>query len=208
VTIWFWTSRQWRFLVTALATYSIAAAAGLDALAERQRPAIGAALLVLAAAGVILNWLPQPGRDASNSLAPGFAYMTGAESGGQYLARRHESYDAEIWALSHLAPGERVASLDDVRTYYLGPAAIDLNPNYQAEWHLDWSSPPVQRYRALKMNRVAYMIVDANRAYVARTPVDVAWPVLTSDERAAAITRVFAAHDVIVYSIAASPVPR
>lgn len=201
VTLWFWTSRQWRFLTTALATYAIAAAAGLDALAERHRPMIVAALLVLAAASVVLNWLPQPGRDASNSLAPGFAYMTGAQSGDEYLGDRLEGYEAGAWALARLAPGARVASLDDVRSYYLGPAAIDLNPYYQSQWRLDWSAPSGQRYRALSSERVTYLIVNANRAYLARTPVDIDWAVLAADERAAAIRRVYEANDVVVYEL-------
>jgi hypothetical protein len=201
VTLWFWTSRQWRFLTTALATYAIAAAAGLDALAERHRPMIVAALLVLAASSVVLNWLPQPGRDASNSLAPGFAYMTGAESGEEYLARRLEGYEAGAWALARLAPGERMASLDDVRSYYLGPSVIDLNPYYQPQWRLDWSAPPVQRYGALSAARVKYLIVNANRAYLARTPVDVDWTTLAGDERSREIRRVFAANDVVVYEL-------
>jgi len=200
VTVWFWTSRQWRFLMTGVATYAIAAAAGLDALSERYRPAISGALLVLAAASVTLNWLPKPGHDASNSLAPGFAYMAGAQTGAQYLSERLESYDADAWALESLAPGARVASLDDVRAYYLGAAAVDLNPYYQSQWRLDWSASPADRYRALRMDRVQYVIVNANAAYLARTPVDIDWTVLTADERAGAITRVFAAHDVIVYA--------
>jgi hypothetical protein len=202
VAIWFWTARQWRFLMTALATYTIAATAGLDALSERFRPAISTALIVLAAATVALNWLPHPGRDASNSLAPGFAYMTGAQSGKQYLSARLESYDSGEWVLSRLAAGAHVASLDDVRTYYLGPAAIDLNPYYQAQWRLDWTAPAAERYRALKTSRVDYMIVDANPAYLARTPVEIDWAVLTADERTGAIRRVFAAHEVIVYALA------
>ena len=204
VAVWFWTSRQWRFLTTALSTYAIAAAAGLDALAERHRPMIVAALLVLAASSVLLNWLPKPGRDASNSLAPGFAYMGGAENGQAYLARRLEGYEAGAWTLARLAPGERVASLDDVRSYYLGPAAIDLNPYYQAQWRLDWTAPPAQRYRALSGARVKYLIVNANRAYLARTPVDVDWPMLAADERSLAIRRVFAANDVVVYQLTPS----
>jgi len=201
VTLWFWTSRQWRFLTTALATYAIAAAAGLDAVAERHRPMIVSALLVLAASSVVLNWLPQPGRDASNSLAPGYLYLSGAQNGQEYLARRLEGYEAGAWALARLAPGARVASLDDVRTYYLGPAVVDLNPYYQAQWRLDWSAAPAQRYRALSAARVKFLIVNANRAYVARTPVDVDWTTLAADERARAIRRVFASNDVIVYEL-------
>jgi hypothetical protein len=202
VTLWFWTSRQWRFLTTAVATYAIAAAAGLDALAERHRPMIVGALLLLSASSVVLNWLPQPGRDASNSLAPGFAYIAGAETGHEYLSRRLEGYDAGAWALARLAPGDRMASLDDVRSYYLGPAAVDLNPYYQAQWQLDWSAPPAQRYRALSAARVKYLIVNENRAYLARTPVDVDWTTLAADERARAIQRVFAENDVVVYELA------
>jgi len=204
VTVWFWTSRQWRFLMTGLATYAIAAAAGLDALSERHRPAVSWALLVLAAASVTLNWLPKPGRDASNSLAPGFAYITGAQTGAQYLSGRLESYDAGAWALDRLAPGARIASLDDVRSYYLGAAAVDLNPYYQTQWRLDWSTSPATRYGALRMDRVEFIIVDANPAYLARTPVEIDWAVLAADERAGAIKRVFAAHDVIVYAFAQS----
>jgi hypothetical protein len=202
VTVWFWTSRQWRFLATALTTYAIAATAGLDALSERHRPAVTAALLILAAASVTLNWLPQPGRDASNSLAPGFAYMTGAQSGRDYLSGRLEGYDAGEWVLSRLAPDAHVALLDDVRSYYLGPAAIDLNPYYQAKWRLDWAASPADRYRALRLNRVEYLIVNANPAYLARTPVEIDWTALAFDEHAGAIRRVFSAHDVIVFGLA------
>ena len=201
VTVWFWTARQWRFLATALTTYAIAASAGLDALSERHRPFTSAALILLAAASVTLNWLPHPGRDASNSLAPGFAYMAGAQSGREYLSARLESYDAGEWVLARLAPGAHVASLDDVRSYYLGPAAVDLNPYYQSQWRLDWAAPPEARYLALKMDRVEYMIVDANPAYLARTPVEIDWTALAADEHSGAIRRVFAAHDVIVYEL-------
>jgi|SRR5579872_307823 len=198
-TIWFWTSRQWRFLVPAVATYAIAAAAGLDAVAARQRRPITALLLCVSFGGVALDWLPKGGGDASNSIAPAFAYLTGGASGSDYLAARLEFYAADTWAIAHLQSGERIAALDDVRNYYLGGAAVGCNPYYQQRCAIDWSTAPAHRYDRLRDLGVTLLIVNENAAYVRRTPVGVDWAVLNADERAGFLQRAFAANDVIVY---------
>jgi hypothetical protein len=199
-TIWFWTSRQWRFLVPAVATYAIAAAAGLDAVAARQRKPITALLLCVAFAGVGLDWLPKAGGDASNSIAPAFAYVAGGVSGTDYLSARLEFYAADTWAIAHLRGGERIAALDDVRNYYLGAAAIGCNPYYQQRCEIDWSAAPAHRYDRLRELDAALLIVNENAAFVNRTPTGVDWAVLGADERAGVLVRAFAANDVIVYA--------
>ncbi len=205
--VWFWTSRQWRFLVPAIATYAIAAAAGLDALAARQRTPIRALLLVVALAGVALDWLPQPASDASNSISPAYAYIAGHQSGAEYLATRLESYAADRWALLHARPGSYVAALDDVRNYYLYGAAIDLNPYYQQRAAIDWSSSPAHRYDVVRDLGASLLIVNENVAYLRRTPVGVDWEALASDVRSGVLRRVFDANNVIVYALPAAKAP-
>ena len=200
-TIWFWTSRQWRFLVPAVATYAIAAAAGLEAVAARQQRPIIALLSCVALAGVALDWLPKAGADASNSIAPAFAYVTGSASGADYLAARLEFYAADTWAVAHLRAGERIASLDEVRNYYLGDAPIDCNPYYQERCAIKWSTPPAHRYDRLRDLGTALIIVNENPAYVRRTPVGIDVAVLGADERAGFLKRAFAANDVVVYTL-------
>lgn len=202
--IWFWSSRQWRFLIPAIATYAIAASAGLDAFAESRRPAVQALLLCVALAGVSLSWLPRAGSDVSNSIAPAYPYIAGGRTGKEYLSGRLESYDAGAWALAHLRPGDRIAALDDVRNYYAGPAAIELNPYYQQQTAIDWSAPPAHRYDAVRARGASLMIVDENAAFLARTPTGVDWSVLAADERAGVLRRMFWEHDVVVYALPAA----
>jgi hypothetical protein len=199
-TIWFWTSRQWRFLVPAVATYAIAAASGLDAVAARQRTPIKALLLCVALAGVGLDWLPKAGGDASNSIAPAFAYIAGNADGADYLSERLEFYAADRWASAHLRPGERIVALDDVRNYYLGAVVIDCNPYYQQQCAIDWSAAPAHRYDRLRDAGSALLIVNGNVAFVHRTPVGIDWAVLDSDVRAGLLKKEFAANDVVVYA--------
>jgi hypothetical protein len=199
-TIWFWTSRQWRFLVPAVATYAIAAAAGVDAVAARQRTPIKALLLCVALGGIGLDWLPKAGGDASNSIAPAYAYIAGTADGVEYLSRRLEFYAADTWAVARLRAGARIAALDDVRNYYLGGVAIDCNPYYQQQCAIDWSTAPAHRYDRLRVLGAAFLIVNENAAYIHRTPVGIDWAVLNADERTGVLVRAFALNDVTVYA--------
>ena len=200
---WFFSSQQLRFLVPAVCLFAIAAAAGTTVVPERSRPIVRALLVVLCTVGVLVNWLPGPARDASNSIAPGFAYVAGAQSGDDYLSQRLEFYDAVLWVRAHPrldARGStlRPAALDDVRDYYFGPDVRWLNPYYQA-YALDWHSP--DRYRRLRRAGFIYLIVNANDAYVHRTPTGIDWTVLREDAADGTLRARFEKNGVTVYEL-------
>jgi len=196
---WFLTSQQWRFLVPAACLFAIVAATGVTVLRPALQQFARAALVSLCAVGVTVNWLPGPAADASNSIAPAFLYITGGESGDAYLSERLESYDAVLWLREH-AKGIRVAALDDVRDYYFGPSTLWLNPYYQSG-QLSWSSSAGLRYAPVAAAGAHYVVVNANAAFLARSPVGVDWTVLASDEHLGILRKVFSAHDVTVYEL-------
>jgi hypothetical protein len=200
---WFFTSQQWRFLLPAASLFAVLAAAGAVAATARLRPAATAALLVLGLANVAVDWLPNPGVDASNSIAPGYSYIAGRETADDYLSQRLESYDAARWLRTH--DGRvRAGALDDVRDYYFGLDTVWLNPFYQSAFALDWQAPAQARYGALEAAGMRYLIVNADEAYTSRTPTGVDWSVLASDVRSGAIKPVFSHDGVTVYALHAN----
>jgi len=193
--VWFDSSQQLRFLVPAVCLFAIAAAAGTVVAGPRLRVAGQTVLLALCAVGVAVDWIP--GRlDASNSVAPAFAYVAGAQSGDDYLTSRLEFYGAVRWVRQR---GDgRVAALDDVRDYYFGASATWLNPYYQPS-SLDWTSSPSRRYASLEAARFKYLIVNANPAYVNRTPTGIDWRVLDQDVGDGVLHPVFSREQVTVF---------
>jgi hypothetical protein len=197
---WFASSQQLRFLVPAVCLYAIASAAGTAMVSPRLKTIGQSALLALCLLGVGVNWLPGPARDASNSIAPAYAYATGAQTAAGYLSQRLEFYDAARWLHAH-GGGQPVAALDDVRDYYFGPATAWLNPYYQFKWDLDWSKPGTQRYLSLVHAGYRYLVSNANDAYVRRTPTGVDWHVLDADVRDGVLRNRFSANGVTVYEL-------
>jgi hypothetical protein len=178
--IWFFSSQQLRFLVPAVSLFAIASAVGATATSGRLKPLAHTALLALCFIGVMVDWLPGSARDASNSIAPGYAYVVGAQSGDDYLSSRLEFYGAVRWLKDH-RDGSQIAALDDVRDYYFGSFTAWLNPFYQPARHLDWSLPSRARYRSLTSDGYRYLVVNENAAYVARTPTGVDQRALDAD---------------------------
>jgi hypothetical protein len=201
---WFATSQQWRFLVPAVCLFAIVAAVGATAATGRLRSVAHAVLLAAATIGVAVNWIDAPGADASNSIAPAYAYIAGAQSGDAYLSSRLEFYAAALWLRANGASGG-VAALDDVRDYYFGPGVVWLNPYYQSAAGIDWNSPPKLRYAALAASGVRYLIVNANPAYVERTPTGVDWAALAADERSGELHRVYFAEGVAIDELPRGP---
>ncbi len=198
--VWFLSSQQLRFLVPAVCLFAIAGAAGTVVVGPRLRVVGQTVLLLLCMVGVAVDWIP--GRlDASNSIAPAYAYIAGAQSGDDYLSTRLEFYDAFRWVSAN-GDGQ-VAALDDVRDYYLGTSARWFNPYYQP-FSIDWKAPPSRRYAPLKAAGFKYLIVNANAAYVDRTPTGVDWRVLDNDARSGALHPVFSREQVTVFEFGPS----
>jgi hypothetical protein len=195
---WFFSSQQLRFLVPALCLYAIAAAVGTCAITPRLRALGQSALLLLCIVGVAVDWIPDR-RDASNSIAPAYPYVLGARSGDDYLLERLEFYDAVRWLKAN-GGGAPSAALDDVRDYYFGPSTRWLNPYYQP-LAIDWSSRSDLRYRRLTVSGFRYLIVNANPAYVHRTPTGVDWRVLDQDVKNGTLRDRFSARGVTVYEL-------
>ncbi|HXM19424.1 MAG TPA: hypothetical protein VN934_11540 [Candidatus Tumulicola sp.] len=198
--VWFVTTQQWRFLLPALSLMSIIAAAGAVDAAPRLRNVACAVLLGLCVFGVASNWFAALENEASNSLAPAFAYLAHAETGAQYLRARLETYGAAEW-LGAKAPGAKIVALDDVRDYYFGSNTVWANPFYQARWDVDWQAPAKRRYQDFMDAGFTYMVVNAHPAYVRRTPTGIDWGVLAADERAGVLRRMFSADSVTVYAL-------
>jgi hypothetical protein len=197
---WFYSSQQWRFLMPSVALFAVAAAVGATAATGRLRNLAHGILIALCAVGVIVDLLPGPSRDASDSIAPAYAYISGAQSGDDYLSSRLESYDAARW-LRVIDGGVRAAALDDVRDYYFGASTVWFNPYYQSVWAIDWSAPADARYRAIARAGFRFLIVNANDAFVGRTPTGVDFRAVAEDERAGRIVKVFESDGVSIYRL-------
>jgi hypothetical protein len=199
--VWFWSSQQWRFLLPSVGLFAIVSAAAATAVTGRLRTISNGALVALCFVCVLVDVLPAAGSDASNSIAPGYAYIAGSQSGDAYLASRLESYGAAMW-LRDDGGGAPAAALDDVRDYYFEPPVTWFNPFYQSVWAIDWSAPPARRYRPLVTAGYRWLIVNVNPAFVGRTPTGVDFDALAADERSGAIVRRYASDGVIVYELA------
>jgi hypothetical protein len=194
--VWFESSQQLRFLVPAVCLFAVAAAAGTVVAGPRLRVAGQTVLLALCAVGIAVDWIP--GRlDASNGVAPAFAYIAGAQSGDDYLTSRLEFYGAVRWVRDN--GGGRVVALDDVRDYYFGSFATWFNPYYQPS-AIDWTLPSDRRYAPLKAAGFRYLVVNANSAYVDRTPTGVDWRTLDRDAGDGALRPVFSRDEVTVFA--------
>ena len=198
--VWFESSQQLRFLVPAVCLFAIAAASGTVVAGPRLRVAGQTVLLALCAVGIAVDWIP--GRlDASNSVAPAFTYIAGAQSGDDYLTSRLEFYGAVRWVRDN--GGGRVAALDDVRDYYFGSSATWFNPYYQPS-SIDWTLPSYRRYAPLTAAGFRYLVVNANSAYVDRTPTGVEWRVIDEDAADGALQPVFSRDMVTVFRFGAA----
>jgi hypothetical protein len=200
VGLWFFESQQWRFALAPVVSLASLAAAGTVLAGPRLRAPVLAALAILGAYGVVINWLPQTATAAPATLVPAFAYLHGAESAGAYLSQRVETFDAARWLAQRHIPGREILALDDVRDYYFPPGTRWGNDNYQAALTPDWSRSPAQRAAWLQRLGVRYVVVNANPAFVARTPAGIDWQVLAGDTRSI-FHRVFAAHGVAIYEL-------
>ncbi|MBC5825365.1 MAG: hypothetical protein GIX02_11160, partial [Candidatus Eremiobacteraeota bacterium] len=198
--LWFVGSQQQRFFLPALFAYATLVAVGATCLTDRLRPVLTSALLALGVFAVASNWTPSLLRIASNSIVPAFAYIEGKQAAADYLSSRLESFDTARYSRSQLAPDARLVLLDDVRGYYF-PSAVWGNPFYQPVWHLDWTASAGKRYRSLVARRIRYIVVNANPAYVGRTPHDIEWKVLAADSRSKAITALYSSDGVTLYEI-------
>lgn len=197
--VWFVGSRQDRFVIPALCAYAIVVAIGAATAPDRLRR-VGAVLMIaLGLVAVVAEWTPGLIGIASNSLVPAFAYIGGSQTGDAYLGERLEFYAADEWMRSHLPAIGRVAALDDVRDYYA--PAVWANPYYQPVIELDWTAAPDARYRQLRARGIDYVVVNANKYYVARTPTGVDWPALADDVRSGVIKPIFSSGDVTVYRL-------
>jgi hypothetical protein len=203
--MWFFQSPQDRFLIPALCFFAVIVAAAAESVGARLRNGMAVVLAVAAMAAVLTNWLPAAVGEASNSLAPARAYLSGRESAPVYLDRRLESHAAAVWLGSKKLAGERVLALDDVRDYYFGPDIVWANPYYQPVWSVDWYHDGTDRWANFVNAGFHYMVVNDNRAYVSRTPTGVDWSILRQDERLGIIRRVFDRNDVIVYELRTPP---
>ena len=199
--LWFESSQQWRFLVPALALFAVLAAAGSAQLTPRLRSLAGVTLLVLCALGVLVDWLPSTLSEASNSIAPAYAYIAGRQDGWTYLDDRLETSTAAAWLRSHQVERSSVISLDDVRTYYFWGGIAWANPYYQERWVIDWTVAPGVRYGSLYAGGFRYLVANATRSYLARTPTGVNWTVLSEDVNAGRLRTLFTDGDVTIYEI-------
>ena len=194
---WFESSQQWRFLIPAVGLFAIVAAVGATDAVGRLRTLAHGALVALCVVGVVVDALPNPAHDASNPLAPAFAYIAGAQTGDDYLSSRLETYDAARWLRAH-APNAKVALLNDVRGYYFGPRTVWCNAFYQPVCVLDWSAPARRRYQVLRALGVDYVVIDTFGRFVQRQPSDLADPTLKAESRMHVLEPAYDAHDTAV----------
>jgi len=195
--LWFFESHQDRFVLPALCFFAIAVAVGAVGIGDRLGKAAAFLLASLSIVAVLANWLPALESEASNSIVPAFSYIAGSQSGPQYLHDRLETYAADQWLGFSRGP---VLALDDVRDYY-SAASVWGNPYYQPVWNLDWTVPSSVRYSAVARIGIRYLIVNANPAYVGRTPTGIDWQVLSSDVRSGALRVVFEHERVMVLEL-------
>ena len=197
---WFSGSRQDRFIIPALCLYAVVVAAGVMGAPERLRRTGSLVLVAVGLVAIVAQWTPSLIGIASNSVVPAYAYVSGAQSGDDYLAERLEFYRVDEWLRAHVPPNARVIALDDVRDYYYS-RAIWGNPFYQPVIDIDWTAAPNVRYRQLADGE-SYIVVNANRFYIARTPTGVDWRALDGDVRAGLLKPMYSAGDVTVYKLA------
>ncbi len=197
---WFLTSQQWRFLLPALFLYATIVAAGTYAAGERLRK-LGALMLAMLGVFVVgANWIPIARSQASASLVPALAYMSGRQSAADYLDERLETFSAARWLAQLGIAGTQIAALDDVRDYYFPLGTVWLNPYYQQAVVLDWRAPSAERYTALSARGIRYLVVNENPAYLNRTPTGIDWAAFAKDKRVA-LREVFSANGVFVYDL-------
>lgn len=198
--VWFFGSQQLRFFVPALCLLAVVAAAGAH-LSDRLRRVAEPALAALCLFAVAADWIGGLSVAASNSIAPAFKYMAGMETGERYLSARLETYAAAEWLARRPGGTRDVLALDDVRGYYFGGRAVWGNPYYEPMWSVDWNAPAATRWAPYVRAGFRYLVVNANPAYVGRTPTGVDWQVLAADETAGVIVRVFAQNDTDVFEL-------
>lgn len=200
---WFVGSRQDRFVLPALFVYAIAVGVTAWALPVRDqlKQLLSATLGGLSAVAVASAWVPSLIGLSANSLVPSLDFIGGRESAAALLSDRLESFDSMEWVRSRLRPGERVLAVDDVRDYYLGANVAWANPYYQPVWKIDWSADPSDRYAAFRRAGFRYAIVDANKAYLGRTPTGLDLSALASDSRRGIIRLVHSSNDVEVFDL-------
>jgi hypothetical protein len=131
---------------------------------------------------------------------PAFAYISGAQSGEQYVDARLETFAAARWLADRGIAGERILALDDVRDYYFPRGTAWANPFYQQALAIDWQSPSRVRYAQLRTLGISYVVVNRNPAYLARTPTGVDWSALEADTQHG-LRQVFGANGVFVYDL-------
>jgi hypothetical protein len=199
---WFATSQQWRFLLPALFIYSAIAAAGIAACGARLRTWGGMAMAVLGCLTVLTNWLPAGQGQASASIVPALQYIAGKTDAVTYLDTRLETFAAARWLNEFGFDGSQIVSLDDVRDYYMPAGTIWANPFYQQAIALDWSTDTKTRYRPLIALGKTYLVVNANEAYLRRTPTGVDWAVFDQDRRHG-LREIFSRNGVSVFDMSA-----
>jgi hypothetical protein len=197
---WFYTSQQWRFALAPVATYTALVAAGTTALGARLRPVFVLALSVLGAYSIAVNWLPFAIPMAAQSLVPGLPYMLGRQTGSQYLGQRLETYAAAQWLWQHKVPGNKILALDDVRDYYFPDGTVWGNPYYQQALTVDWQTSAIDRYARLRALGFRYLVVNANEAYIGRTPTGIDWMVFAQDAHTV-LHEEFQRNGVAIYSL-------
>jgi Dolichyl-phosphate-mannose-protein mannosyltransferase len=199
IVAWFYTSQQWRFALAPLATYTTLVSAGMGALGARLRPLFSVALSVLGAYSIAVNWLPFERLEAAQSVVPALPYVLGKQTASQYLNERLESYAAAQWLAEHNIPGNEILALDDVRDYYFPVGTVWGNPYYQPALTLDWQTGARDRYARLRALGFRYLVVNANLAYLGRTPTGIDWMVFANDTRTV-LREVFQKNGVAIYS--------
>ena len=200
--VWFATSQQWRFALPAVLLCCAVAAAGVAA-AHRLRRATAIALSALAAYVVLTNWLPSLRSQASSTIVPAYSYIVGKQSAEQYLDTRLETFAAARWLRDHGVSGDHVLALDDVRDYYFPQGTIWANPYYQEVLAPNWSTSFDARYGTLAARGFRYIVVNANDAYLRRTPTGIDWSVFESDRHH--LVQLFSANGVAVYRLPGEP---
>jgi hypothetical protein len=197
---WFYTSQQWRFAIAPVATYAALVAAGTTALGARLRPVFVLALSVLGAYSIAVNWLPFELPQATQSLVPGVAYVLGRQTASQYVDERLETYAAARWLWERNVPGNEILALDDVRDYYFPAGTVWANPYYQQALTVDWQTGAQDRYARLRALGFRYLVVNANEAYIGRTPTGIAWMVFAQDAHTV-LHEEFQRNGVAIYSL-------
>jgi hypothetical protein len=114
---------------------------------------------------------------------PAFSYIRGTQDAGGYLDTRLESFAAARWLAGFGIDGSQIVALDDVRDYYMPAGTVWGNPYYQQALALDWSAPPKRRYEPLLQRGKIYLVVNANAAYLQRTPTGIDWAVFAADQK-------------------------